>query len=163
MGGPRRLREDRAVSDTLGVVLMVAISVAMAGGMYVWVFGFGTPGAAPPAFGLTSAGGISNAGTKTFTVSSVQADVLWNDLILKVDGASLTYDDGLGGARKFCVATDGTTCMDDGTWQASATPVRAGHTLYVHDADLSGKNLQVIDGPSGTMVMSIPLGALRDA
>lgn len=162
MGGPRRSLDDRAVSDTIGVVLMVAISVAMAGGMYVWVFGFGTPGQPPPALGLTSSSPISNAGTKTFTVSSVQTDVLWNDLILKVDGASFAYDDGLGGSRKFCVAAESGTCIPDAAWQASATPVRAGHTLYVHDMDLVGKSLQVIDGPSGTMVLSIPIGVLVD-
>lgn len=156
---PRR-GDDAGVSDTLGVVLMVAVSVAMAAGMYVWAFGFGTPGSAPAALGLTSSSGISQAGTKTFTVSSAQSDVLWNDLLLKVDGEPLSYDDALAGGRKFCVATAGTACVPAATWHAAATPVRAGQTLYVHDSDLVGRSLQLVDAGAGVLVVSAPLGAM---
>ena len=162
MGAPRRRTrpDDHAVSDTLGVVLMVAISVAMAGGLYVYVFGFGTQAEAPAALGLTSARGISPTGTKTYTVSSAQSDVLWNDLVLQVDGKRLAYDDALAGGLKFCVATGSGSCLDDATWAASATPVQAGHTLYVHDSDLVDRNLQVIDAQSGVMVLMLPLGGM---
>ena len=164
-GAPRRRTrpDDRAVSDTLGVVLMVAISVAMAGGLYVYVFGFGTAAEAPAALGLTSARGISPTGTKAYTVSSAQTDVLWSDLVFQVDGQRLTYDDALAGGHKFCVATESSACVDDATWAASATPVQAGHTLYVHDSDLVDRNLQVIDSKSGVMVLMVPLGGLANA
>ena len=157
MGGPRSSNDD-AVSDTLGVVLMVAMSVAMAGGMYVWVFGIGGPATAPAALGLASDGPLSSTGTKTFTVASVQADILWNDLVLKVDGETLAYDPGLTGSNKFCVATTTSACLPTATWEASATPVKAGHILRIHDLDLGGKSLQVIDERGGAMILSIPLG-----
>lgn len=164
MGPARRIlpATDAGVSDTIGVVLMLAISVAMAGVLYVWVFGLGAPGGDPAAMGLTSAGGISAAGTKTLTVSSVQSDVMWNDLELKVDGVTFTYDAALAGARTFCVATSGTACVPTGTWTAAGTPVKAGHTLYVHDPALAGKELQVIDAEAGALIIRLPLGALVD-
>jgi FlaG/FlaF family flagellin (archaellin) len=164
MGVPRRplRRDDAGVSDTLGVVLMLAISIAMAGGMYVWVFGLGTPGGEPAALGLTSAGSISSSGTKTFTVSSAQSDVLWNDLILKVDGSTLAYDDSLAGSRKFCVATSGSACVPAATWEAAATPMKAGHTLYVHDIELEGKELMIVDGQAGALIIRVQLGAMRE-
>lgn len=163
MGGPRRTRtDDEGVSDTLGVILMVAMSVAMAGAMYVWVFGY-DPGEGQTAIlGLTSSSGISREGTKTFTVSAVHGDVLWNDLRLQIDGDPLAYDERLRGGLKFCVATSTAACQPTSTWQAAATPVKAGHVLHVKDPNLSGKNLQVIDATTGMLVLNLPLGALAD-
>lgn len=151
-----RARRDDAVSDTLGVVLMVAMSVAMAGALYVWVFGAGSFGSDPPALSLTADGAYSaTTGNKAYTVAAVAGDHAWNDLLFKLEGRLLTYDDALAGDLKFCVALDGPTCVAAGAWNSALTLVAAGHTLHVHDPDAAGKPLQVIDAKTGIMLLSV--------
>lgn len=158
----RMLGRDAAVSDTLGVVLMVAITGAMTAGMYVWVFGLGPEEPEGPTFTLTSASGIRAGGDKLLTVETVDGDVFWNELVLKIDGRSMSYDERLAGGAKFCVATSGEACIKSDAWHESATLVQPGQTLRIHDRELVGKTLQVTHAQTGATLLTLPIGGLQD-
>lgn len=157
--GPRRpLGCDRAVSDTLGVVLMVAVTFAMAAGLYVWVFGAGLPAGEPPAALSLAPAKASGERVRAWTVAGVSQEMAWSDLSLRLDGKELKYDGKLVGGGKFCVATETADCLPTERWTDALVPLQAGHTLRIHDTDLAGKTLEVVDKASGTLVLRVPLG-----
>ena len=72
---------EEAVSAVIGVILMVAITVAIAATVYVYVSGMmGGGSSATP----TMAMNVDNANDK-FTVVSAEVDVSWSDVKIKSD------------------------------------------------------------------------------
>ena len=96
MKANRKFKEDgEAVSAVIGVILMVAITVAIAATVYVYVSGM----LAPTSTGKTmSAIRVqTNANTVTYKVTSTDSGILWasvTNATLKSDGTS--YGSGTG-------------------------------------------------------------------
>ena len=79
-----KLEEDEAVSAVIGVILMVAITVAIAATVYVYVSGMigGTQTQTP---------GISftvDAANDKITVASADSGISWDDVYIKTDNAN---------------------------------------------------------------------------
>jgi flagellin-like protein len=85
MKANRKFKEEEAVSAVIGVILMVAITVAIAATVYVYVSGMiGTGQTATPNVQLTT-------GSKKLTVAKADTGLLWSDFKLTVDnGATIT-------------------------------------------------------------------------
>ena len=86
----RLLKDKKAVSPVVGVILMVAITIVLAATIYVWVAGMSSPAATAPSINLR--GTFSSDGsTLTLTVVSVQGDAKWSDLQVTVSDGSANY------------------------------------------------------------------------
>ena len=82
------MKEDRAVSPVIAVILMVAITVVLAAVVYTWVSGFGQGNVAPRSMGLMSNGATVD-GNASFTVTSASPGLLWNELQFLVNGTAV--------------------------------------------------------------------------
>jgi len=88
MKANRKFVEDKeAVSAVIGVILMVAITVAIAATVYVYVSGMlGGPGISTPTVGCTY-----NKETKVFTTGTpTESDITWSTVGLKLVNNSAT-------------------------------------------------------------------------
>jgi len=94
MKANRKFRDgEEAVSAVIGVILMVAITVAIAATVYVYVSGMiGTGGDTTPTLQFTK---VDQATTETLTVISADPEnIEWADLtiIITADGAATEKD-----------------------------------------------------------------------
>jgi len=82
------IKGEEAVSAVIGVILMVAITVAIAATVYVYVSGM-LPG------GTTKAPNIAflqNTATKKLTISTISAtNIPWTDLTITASAGGVTY------------------------------------------------------------------------
>ena len=80
----RWLKDKRAVSPVVGVILMVAITIVLAATIYVWVSSLSSPAVTAPSINLrgTFADSDNNGSIDqlVLTVVSVQGDAKWEDL-----------------------------------------------------------------------------------
>jgi len=86
---------EDAVSAVIGVILMVAITVATAATVYVYVSGMiGGQGESTPTIGVTY-----SQSTQQFTIGTPSANnVLWTDVACKlVNGSSITWESETAG------------------------------------------------------------------
>ena len=87
-------KDDEAVSPVIAVILMVAITVVLAGVLYVWVSGFGTTGG-----GSKPSVGVENPSEKsygwTITISSVSGSTfnLGDAKFRLIDDANFRIED----------------------------------------------------------------------
>jgi flagellin-like protein len=141
---------EEAVSAVIGVILMVAITVAIAATVYVYVSGMlPTSKGAPPAMSLSQNSPLGNDGrglkAVNFSIDSASADAKWADLKIQVG----TVDYG----------TPTTTAVHSGfgcSYKGSGQPIKAGGILYVNGtaADLaSGTIIKVIHTASNSVVL----------
>lgn len=156
----RTSRCDAGFSDTLGVVLMIVMSLSMAAGLYVWVFGLSPDAESGPSLALDPEGDVSDTGVKRILVTSASEGIGWGDLLIQVDGRPYDYDHSLTGGRKWCVATSGSDCIPADHYRAAFTPVAAEQTLYLQDLDLAGRTLEVVHVASGKTLARAHLGGL---
>ena len=77
----RLLKDKKAVSPVVGVILMVAITIVLAATIYVWVAGMSSPAATAPSINLR---GTFEDNKLILTVVSVQGDARWDDLQISV-------------------------------------------------------------------------------
>lgn len=80
-------KEDKAVSAVIGVILMVAITVAIAATVYVYVSGMlggGAQKAPSMAFNKVT------SGTKGLTLVSADSGLKWNEFTISVNGTAYT-------------------------------------------------------------------------
>jgi flagellin-like protein len=84
----RKFINKNAVSAVIGVIIMVAITVAMAAVAYAYFTGMiGEQSKAPPAVSFTL-----SASDKTITVATADVDTNWNDINISVTNISgFTY------------------------------------------------------------------------
>lgn len=151
------MRDDKAVSDTVGVVLMVVIAVVMAGIVYFWVGFKGSGAAAVPELALKQRD-QANGGRSAFDVTSISGAAKWSDIVITIDGSKATYDGTLSGSAKFCVVeVGGTACVPTDTWKPD-TPIQAGQVLFFHDPSLDfGSKVNVIHAPSNAALDTIKI------
>ena len=80
------IKGEKAVSAVIGVILMVAITVAIAATVYVYVSGMLTTSKVTPSVGATY-----EASTKVFTLANPTAsDILWSQVGCKLVNNSAT-------------------------------------------------------------------------
>jgi flagellin-like protein len=119
-------KDDEAVSPVIAVILMVAITVVLAGVLYVWVSGFG------------------GGGTTGISVSANKSDknVYYSVEIVKVSGGTLNIADA-----KFIIVTNtGTQLLERSYTDASPTKVEdVDTTVY----PISSSTQVVLNGTSG--------------
>jgi flagellin-like protein len=142
---------EEAVSAVIGVILMVAITVAIAATVYVYVSGMlPTSKGAPPSMSITQNGAISTYGGETrvnFSIDSASADAKWSDLKIQV------------GSVDYGIPTAVPT-LQGSSFKSSGTPIKAGNTLYINtstvapNCDLvSGVVVKIIHVPSNSVVL----------
>ncbi len=124
MKANRKFRDaDNAVSAVIGVILMVAITVAIAATVYVYVSGMiGGGNEAAPAMAFT----VNNA-DDAIMVASADSEIQWNDFSIKTDNAAATIN---GTAVGTTWTTIGNTLIAGG---ATAT-VGAGDSFTIAGA-----------------------------
>ena len=86
----RWLKDKRAVSPVVGVILMVAITIVLAATIYIWISSMSSPATAAPSINLRGEFEKDNGNYKlVLTVVSVQGDAIWEDLQVtySVDGS----------------------------------------------------------------------------
>jgi flagellin-like protein len=121
MKANRKFREadERAVSAVIGVILMVAITVAIAATVYVYVSGMigGTKNQTPNVACTT------DSTANTVTVATADANIKWSDIVITADN----------GAGYIVHAADGTILGTNAT-TAIATDVQAGDYVVINSA-----------------------------
>lgn len=152
-------RQDAAVSEVLGVALMVGVAATLAGVMFVW-HGIGQPPPeAPLSLGVKSDGPLS-ANAKQFIITNVSTPVTWAELGLALDqSGELSYDSGLSGNARYCIKLDGATCVETGDWDPETTTVKPGQIIRVRDMSLAGQKLEVTHLESGGLVATAAVGS----
>lgn len=79
--------DERAVSAVIGVILMVAITVAIAATVYVYVSGMigGTKNQTPNVACTT------DSTTNKIQVATADANILWKDIVVSLDQTGASY------------------------------------------------------------------------
>ncbi|HUS99929.1 MAG TPA: type IV pilin N-terminal domain-containing protein [Candidatus Thermoplasmatota archaeon] len=121
--------DDRAVSAVIGVILMVAITVAIAATVYVYVSGMigGTKNQTPNVACTT------DSTSNKITVATADADIKWDDIIVTINPSASGWHIWSGGG-----------IFDEGnhTYPIDATvTVTAGDYIYLPGTSLG--NVQV--------------------
>ena len=101
MKANRKFKEEEAVSAVIGVILMVAITVAIAATVYVYVAGFGQEAQAPSAASFTAK--VLGSNLKV-TYASGDTDQAVDDISVYVNETAVT------------LALSGTDLDSDGLW-----------------------------------------------
>ena len=93
--------DERAVSAVIGVILMVAITVAIAATVYVYVSGM-IGGTKDQTANIAC---ITDSGTNRITITSAGANLKWKDIVVVPDNASVNwrvYDPSHNIRTHFC-------------------------------------------------------------
>jgi flagellin-like protein len=101
--------DERAVSAVIGVILMVAITVAIAATVYVYVSGMiGGTKTQTPNIACTT-----DSTTNKITVATADANIKWSDIIITMDNKSVTWRAYTAGASTIAGwnTTTGATLM----------------------------------------------------
>ncbi len=111
--------DERAVSAVIGVILMVAITVAIAATVYVYVSGMigGTKNQTPNIACTT------DSTSNKITVATADANIKWSDITITTD-VTATFSVGYGG---------GVTNSSYASIPAN-TMVQAGDYIYIYGA-----------------------------
>lgn len=152
-----RGRSDAAVSEVLGIALMVVLAATMAGALF-FKLGIGAADPEAPVTVTLKSDGPPAANTKQLSVSAVSGKVPWADVALTLDGVPLAYDSSLSGNARFCLKIEDAACLATHEWDANATAVEAGQIIRVRDSALEGKTIRVVHVPSGGILGIIPVG-----
>ncbi|GEM_PF-2865288 len=147
---------DGAVSEALGTVLMIAVVIALAAVVYLWV-GVGDHAAPPPAMSLSPDEGATPT-DRSFTLTALSTPLHWSDVSVRLDGAALGYDSALATPDTFCVVADGSGCIPTGSWAPATTRVAPGSHLVIHSSSLAGKTLLVSAPDANAAILQVHLG-----
>lgn len=94
--------DERAVSAVIGVILMVAITVAIAATVYVYVSGMigGTKTQTPNVASTT------DSTTNRITVATADANIKWTDIVVTLDKAGATYQVFYANGTDICAVNN---------------------------------------------------------
>lgn len=152
-----RHASDSAISEVVGIVLMIALASLMAGILYFSAdIGDSDGGAAPIEMTLVEGDDI-RGNTKVLIVGSVSPGVNWSDVRVELNGRRLTYDAELAGDKTFCVGVATDVCTITNSWKPERTLVTGGQTLRVHASGLDGQTLRIMHVKTSTVVLSLAL------
>jgi flagellin-like protein len=131
MKANRKFKEadERAVSAVIGVILMVAITVAIAATVYVYVSGMiGGTSKTTPTISFTV-----DSGTNKLVIASADASTKWSDLNItlspKATGATSGYLIGYGGGATESTVYNATSGVAAGNVPAGTTLVAGDYVL----------------------------------
>ena len=134
----RWLKDKRAVSPVVGVILMVAITIVLAATIYIWISSMSSPAATAPSINFRGTFEKSNGNyTLVLTVISVQGGAKWGDLDIKVPN-------GLNPSKH---KADGTPADDNNM-------VEAGDYIEINVSSFSGSEItvQIVHVPSNSVI-----------
>jgi flagellin-like protein len=155
------LRSDEAVSPVISVIMMVAITVVLAAGVYVWVSSQDAHAAgAPGSFAITSAGNAANPGPgnyyKNYTMVAAMPGFTYGQLALTLDGAPLQAE--LGAGCEPSAAGSWSAC-NGGAPRDAAASLGAGDVLTLRLAAApGGATLRFLDPASNSVVYTVAVG-----
>ncbi len=152
------VEENEAVSAVIGVILMVAITVAIAATVYVYVTQMmPDEGSSSPQITLSQKGNVEQNGGHwvNFTVQTASTSAKWDDMKIMVNETDL---DTLTKTTGAPTATDGQVgCWYDG----DNKPIKSGDKLYCYfdnaedDVLISGDcEITVIHIPSNSAILT---------
>lgn len=155
-----RSASDEAVSENIGVMLMLAITVVLGIALYAWISSSAEQdeGVARNA-ALTSANAIQTNATahwKNYTFSAASGGLAYGHLVVTLGGAPLPCAVDEGSADSFRVWHAGGILPCQGAG-APAAIVTAGDLLeiYDHAGGLSGKTVQLLDTGANRVILSV--------
>ena len=145
------VKGEEAVSAVIGVILMVAITVAIAATVYVYVSGMlptGSKGA--PAISMHQVSGVQTQGATNwvnFSIDSASSAAKWSDLEIQIGSTSF----GVPKAVVVGIPTSPGAC----NYTGSGTPIKAGTTLQIRGTTTtvaSGLEIKLIHTASNSVV-----------
>jgi len=156
------MKEEKAVSPVIGVILMVAITVILAAVIASFVFGLGTkaPKVAPQASLTVSEAKDSSTGDYVVIVHQGGESILWDDVQVLVSNEtavlSATFD---GGSVSATWTTTGTKLIeaDDNDYFEPGEKIKlvADSTAGYDFGDLGDLiNVKVVHEPTGQTILS---------
>jgi len=92
MKANRKFKGEEAVSAVIGVILMVAITVAIAATVYVYVSGMLTPTTTGKTISALQVGSSVNSKTMQFKVTSADAGIAWDQCTLAWANGTAPHD-----------------------------------------------------------------------
>ncbi|HWR27782.1 MAG TPA: type IV pilin N-terminal domain-containing protein [Candidatus Thermoplasmatota archaeon] len=134
--------DERAVSAVIGVILMVAITVAIAATVYVYVSGMigGTKTQTPNVACTT------DATANKITVATADAAIKWSDIVITNDsGVTLNWDIYTGG---------GVTATGVHVVPASTILVTAGDYIYLSGTFIGNSKITLMYKPTNSLLGS---------
>ena len=141
---------DHAVSPVIGVLLMVGMTVLLAGTVYVWTSGYtGLPEQHLRVVGIASAG-YSNGTLKTYTISTGLSGLHHADFDVRLDGVVLAMS-----TREGCLDPEPgewVACRD-GKTLGPQEEVMAGDRLKLPAR--GGQRMDLVNHASGAIVVSM--------
>lgn len=132
--------DEDAVSPVIGVILMVAVTVALVAVVYVWLSGFLSPNAAPVSMQVTQIQSSDVANNYVnFSVASVSTTTAeWTEMEMRIDGTLIGNGGNLTGvpSSQWYYTDDGDGYVDPGEQIRvhSATAVAQGANIVVNYA-----------------------------
>lgn len=162
MANRGRQETERAEGSVLGVILMIALCIALAATVYVWLSGSSSQEGTPQrTFGVTSNSTLaagSPTGNKTYTIAGSTPGLRWNEVRITINGVPQTQYLGAGacadppasaGPRVF-LACSGTAIVT-----SASDLIQAGGFLRV-EAN-AGDTLRVVDTSANAVVLVVTI------
>lgn len=132
---------NKAVSAVIGVILMVAITVAIAATVYVYVTGYGSDTVPTPSITMNQDAALS-AGNVNFSIDSASNDAKWSDIEIVV------------GTSNLGTAAAASPPSSDWYHSSSDDTVSAGETIWINDGQVSdGNKVQLVHVPSNSIIV----------
>lgn len=151
-GGSRR--PDEAVSEVVGIVLMIVVSVLMAAVLFFWVGIGDEPPDAPLAAVLKLDGPLASS-TQQIVVVSVSTPIAWSDIRIEIDGSPFTYESALGAQRTFCVKDETESCIATADWDPTTAMLEAGQLIRLRDSRITDAPVRIIHTESNGVIASL--------
>lgn len=157
MKANRKFVESReAVSAVIGVILMVAITVAIAAVVYVWVTSFGGGGTPAPSMSIDQVAAVTNDHNVSFSVLSASPNAKWTDLKIQVINGSKSMI--------YTIDKNGHINNSDNKMKGNVTgsggefsnTVGGGDIFYIQDKEYidAGAILKIIHIPSNSVIVT---------
>ncbi len=149
----KNLKNEKAVSPVIGVILMVVITVIIAAILAVFAFGMGGPAKAPEAqlkYVAINTGGTTGSLALTVTNSGGDSLILQNERLSIIDAASGTAL--ANGTMNLWFP--GNTYLAPGITLTNTSILAAGFSTGSAPARGNITEIQVLDIPTGQMVSS---------
>lgn len=157
---PASRSPDDGVSPVIGVILMVAVTVVLAAGVYVWISSQDARASGgPAALSVMADGGGASPGPgnhyRNLTLVAATPGLTYGQLVLTLDGVSLQAQ--LGACEP--AATEAWTACAGGAARSASSVLAAGDTLTLRlSSPPVGATLRFIDPTSNSVVHAVVLG-----
>ena len=140
------MKNEQAVSPVIATILMVAITVVLAGVLYVWANSLaadqpesGTRNSyvAEDAHAQTTTGGDMDDAMISIRWQHAEDDLNWAFVVMKLSVGDNTYDCAIDGSQECVISQDG---VDDNLWETGEFLI-----LSENGVDIAGEGSTTID------------------